>query len=134
MLIPSDAADFLIALAFGKKLHDLPLARGKPLGLVLARTRIAGEIAGEDHLGDAVGEVVLVLAERADRRNQVPADVAFQNVAARPHGEDFVDHLLALLAGEDEDLGCRLRTLDLPGGFQSVEFRHGQIQHGDIRL
>jgi hypothetical protein len=34
---------------------------------------------------------------------------------------------------EDKDFEIRQRFLDSPGGLQSVEFRHFQIEHRDVR-
>ena len=71
MLIPRSAPASLLLLPSPSELHDFPLARRETFGFVLARARGAVKIAGKDHLRDAAGEVMLMLAERPDGRHEM---------------------------------------------------------------
>src|ERR1700722_12668696 len=36
------------------------------------------------------------------------------------------------MRSHDQDAGVGRRGADLPGGVQAIEFRHGQVEHGDV--
>lgn len=122
-LIPSDVATSLLLFPSARSC-TVSRSRGvSPSVWSVPGPVVPTEIACEDHFGNVGGEVMLVLRERFDGRDEVLGDVALENVTARPGVKDCVDELFVFFAGEDQQLGSRRDFPDLPCGVETVQLR-----------
>lgn len=58
--------------------------------------------------------------------------VGLQKIAPDPSLEQFRQHILAIMHGEDQDFGPRQFLLDRTGEFKAVHHRQGIIEDGDV--
>jgi hypothetical protein len=99
-------SDFLVTSAFDRELHDFPLARSKPfaglrpVGLVFGAT----EEVREQHRRNLFRNKRLVLGKRLDRIDEKLVSFGLEDEALHASLECVLDHFIALMRGEDEDL------------------------------
>jgi hypothetical protein len=122
-------ADIGVRPPLGDQLHHLPLARGPGNSLALApplQQRI--EKVGRDPVRD----IRLMPCQGLHGGDQVVVSVAFQQVAARARCQDVLDNLLAVVQGEDQNLGARQLLADFTHGVDAVAHRNGIIEDHEI--
>ena len=67
-----------------------------------------------------------------DGLDQTEVGVIFQNVTAGSCGQDFPNHALRIVHGQNQDFRSRRRFFYLPGRFNSIAKRHANIKHGNV--
>src|ERR1019366_3323759 len=115
--------DFFVPEALGDIPQHLDLAR---------RERHQRKVLAQA-LGYLGGHQTLAGVDYADRVNDLGVDRLFQDVAANAGFERAIDFLVAIVAGEGDDLGLGIDLANLFSGLDAIHPRHTQVHQRDIR-
>lgn len=122
--------DFFVRFAFGDHLQDFALAGTEEIegvGDVFA-------VVGEDRIRDGGTEIAFASGDGADGGEEIDVDGVLEEVAAGAGAEDFADVDRIFVHAEGEDAGLRVLLHDAAGGFDAVEFGHGDIHDNHVGL
>src|SRR5205807_4513100 len=75
-----------------------------------------------------------VLRHRPDRIDQVPAGIAFADIALRPGIEYLLDDLFRAISAVDDYFRFGRCSFDLTNSSEAVEVGHRHVQHDYIGL
>ena len=125
---------FLVGFAFGDQLEHFGLSRAEPgdglAGWVNA-VLLLFLLMSKDAFGD-VGAVELVsLGDVPDGNGQDMCGGLFNEKSGGSQGDRLGEIGVIPVSGKNEDLGGRIGLENLPGGFEPVEERHGNVHDDD---
>lgn len=128
--------DLFVGVSLCEEPDNLPLARRDPASKVgQVRVESGGLEGARLHdFGDFSSEEALALNDVFDGGNEAVAEIGFQEVAVSAGVESALNHVVALVHREDENLGVGKGVADAARGFDAIELGHGEIQYGDIGL
>jgi len=69
-----------------------------------------------------------------DGREQNAVGIVFEDVAVSSSFHDLLNKIVGFVHRQDEDFRLRRRLVNAPRGFHSIEQRHTDVEHRDIRL
>jgi hypothetical protein len=128
--------DDLVAAGLGQQLNDQQLARGQGLGPLddFAQPMSARrQVAAQHGVGDPRAEVGLVVQQRGDGGDDVVGRGRLQHEAARAGAEHLAHQLLAVVHGEDQQLGMGLQLADVAGDDHAAQIGHADVEDHDVR-
>ena len=120
--------DLLVGFAFGDHLEDFALAGGEEvdgIGDVFA-------VVFEDRVADFRAEPTFADGNGANSCEEVLLAGVLEEVTAGTGAEDFADVDAVLVHGQGEDTCFRAGFENAAGGFDAVEFGHGDVHDDDI--
>lgn len=120
--------DLFVGLAFSDHLKDLSLTRGEEvdgIGDVFA-------VVFENRVTDFGAEPAFADGDGADSGEEVLLAGVLEEVAAGACAKDFADVDAVLVHGEGKDADFGAGLEDAAGGFDAVEFRHGDVHDDDV--
>lgn len=120
--------DLLVGFAFGDHLEDFALAGGEEvdgIGDVFA-------VVFENDVADFGAEPPFADGDGADGGEEVLLAGVLEEVTAGTGAEDLTDVNAVLVHGQGEDADFWAGFEDAAGGFDAVEFGHGDVHDDDI--
>ena len=72
------------------------------------------------------------MSDRTHGFDQILTGGFLEDVAGGPSFQGTEEVGVALVHGQNQDLGMRAFRPDQAGSLQSIQVRHGDVQHGDI--
>jgi hypothetical protein len=125
--------NFLVRFLLGQPSDNFYLARCRP---GVAIFRLFGfpslEKPFQDHRRHFRSQRDSPVCQVFDCLNEMGGHVRFQDISPRPHFQYPAHHLVGLVHSEDQDLSVTPDFPDPPRHFQSVHFRHRNINDGYI--
>ena len=125
--------DLLIADSLGDQNQHLALAIGEARIIAWRRVGLDAIQVIANHFFRARGiEYCCAARARAHRRKQILGRGFFENIARRAGLERAEKILVAFVHREDEHLGLRGFDFEEPGGIETVQIGHRDVEDRDI--
>jgi len=129
-----EGGDLLVGFTFGKKLENFAFTRSETrtwrLGAVGGRD---GELVGK-RVGEASGEIGLVLTSGVDGGEEDTIGFVLENVTTSAGLDDLLNKVVGFMHGEDENFGGGRSGANAASGFDSVEERHADVEDSHVGL